>query len=290
MSIVSHANLGMLTLWWDRVLLRLEFSKRKTQLSIEDRLKLHEKRRRLQSRIDSFIAEGESILPEETQPRGNRRRVGMFGRGDDDDGSDSEVEEADESDDGSVNSFADPDANAAYPERQQLPLPSSMHVSADSSTPLQNLAEQQLELEKGQANDALHKLRIAIGHTSFIYRHRIQKARGYDARTRAHDEVRAANKTIDQYAETYRACREAMQALGADDETLGKYQELKDEHLKADTVTMNPNEPGQRNYKLAWIWGLAAPDGSETPAYNMECEHFILSHPNLCLICLSVSC
>ena len=108
----------MLTLWWDRVLLRLEVSKRKMQLSIEDRLKLHEKCRRLQSHIDSFITEGESILPEETQPRVNRRHAAAFRHGYDDDESDSEVEESDESDDDSVHLFPDPDANAAYPERQ----------------------------------------------------------------------------------------------------------------------------------------------------------------------------
>ena len=67
-------------------------------------------------------------------------------------------DEENSGDDNEPHPVIDSDSNAAYPERQVLPLPSSYSVSEYSPALLRNLAEQKMELEKGQANDALHKL------------------------------------------------------------------------------------------------------------------------------------
>ena len=62
-------------------------------------------------------------------------------------------------------------------------------------------------------------------------------------------------------------------ALGADMEILGKYRVLTKEDLKIDTVVVNPNERGQRNYQMSWIWGVSEPDESESPQWLNEGEY-----------------
>ena len=100
-----------------------------------------------------------------------------------------EDDEENSGDDNEPHPVIDSDSNAAYPERQVLPLPSSHSISENSLTLLRNLVEQEMELEKGQANDALHKLQLAIAHKSFLYQHKVRKASSYAQQNQAYDDV-----------------------------------------------------------------------------------------------------
>ncbi len=82
-----------------------------------------------------------------------------------------------------------------------LSLPSSQNLTTDSPKLLQDLAEVQLELEKGQANDALHKSRLAIGHKSFLYRYKIRRAPNYNSHTHAYNDVRSFQNVISAHTD-----------------------------------------------------------------------------------------
>ena len=137
--------------------------------TLESKLRLHDKRQRLQSRIDAFVQRGEDIIAdayENTPERANSLVIGIWT---------DEDEEAEEE-----NAGDDPwDTEAIPPEKQILPLPSTRKITLESSHLLQTLAEHQLELEKGCANDALHKVRLAISHKSFVYRKKVREAKNY---------------------------------------------------------------------------------------------------------------
>lgn len=153
-----------------------------------------------------------------------------------------------------------------------LPLPSSLTITSESPSSFQLLAKKQLQLEIGHANDTLHKLRLAIGHKSFVYRKRVRAATNYAKRNRAYAQVRTLDQTVSHWADVYKACREAMVALGAEDKTLDIYRVLEKSDLVTDTTVMDPNARGQKTKKMSWIWKLQGPKNQKTPDWMKECE------------------
>jgi hypothetical protein len=59
---------------------------------------------------------------------------------------------------------------AILPEKMSLFLPSSLELAELHQFGLMDLATQELKLRKGQANDALDKLRLALGHKALLFR------------------------------------------------------------------------------------------------------------------------
>jgi hypothetical protein len=64
----------------------------------------------------------------------------------------------------------DEGTEATPPEQISLSMPSSLELSDLHRLDLMGLANQELQLRKGQANDALEKLRLALGHEALLFR------------------------------------------------------------------------------------------------------------------------
>jgi hypothetical protein len=62
------------------------------------------------------------------------------------------------------------DEEVSRPEEITLFLPSSLSRADLERLGLTDIAKQELELRKGQANDALEGLRLALGHKSLLFR------------------------------------------------------------------------------------------------------------------------
>jgi hypothetical protein len=62
------------------------------------------------------------------------------------------------------------DDEVLLPEKMSLFLPSSLELTDLHRFGLMDLATQELKLRKGQANDALDKLRLALGHKALLFR------------------------------------------------------------------------------------------------------------------------
>ncbi|KAF8841146.1 hypothetical protein BDN67DRAFT_980514 [Paxillus ammoniavirescens] len=58
-----------------------------------------------------------------------------------------------------------------------LSLPSNIGATQCQDTGLGYLLEQELELRQGQANEALHNIRVDLGHCSFLYRTSVQQVK-----------------------------------------------------------------------------------------------------------------
>ena len=146
------------------------------------------------------------------------------------------------------------------PENHPLSLPSALGCSlSDTGVPYE-MASGEVEMRIGQANDALHDLRISIAHKSFLYRTQVRNnapTRTYV--TRSYGEVHNLQISIEQAAKTYRLARSAMEKLGVSTSVLSKYQPLNKEDLRASTAVANSNAPGQRHDSLSWIWHTSIP-------------------------------
>jgi hypothetical protein len=118
------------------------------------------------------------------------------------------------------------------------------------------LAKAELRLREGQLNDALHNIRIALGHKSYLFRNDVRPARTQRLKTRAWAEVHAVESTVQHHARVYMRARKAVEDLGADALLLDRYKVLKRQDLSVKTSVIASHVRGQRNKSLAWFWRM----------------------------------
>ncbi|KAG1840122.1 hypothetical protein C8R48DRAFT_679665 [Suillus tomentosus] len=142
-------------------------------------------------------------------------------------------------------------------------LAEEMGIWMPSSVPYQNalalglgpLQAEELELRKGQANDCLEKLRMALGHKAIIYRQYFRSANSTWAGTRSKQEAQRYQLKIDKCVRSYQRARSAMEGLGMDKATFGSlYQPISPTELSIDKEVTEENRFGQGSDRLAWFW------------------------------------
>ncbi|KAF8421564.1 hypothetical protein L210DRAFT_3424175 [Boletus edulis BED1] len=85
---------------------------------------------------------------------------------------------------------------------------------------MNHLIELELKLRIGQANNALHEIRLALANKDRLFRTQVRHADNYVKKTRAWSKVNSFDTALQLKVAVYRACRIALQNLGADNETL----------------------------------------------------------------------
>jgi len=156
-----------------------------------------------------------------------------------------------ESEDGDIEAE---DASPEFPEKLPLMLPSYFDREDIVSAKLEGLSSQELELRKGQANDCLEKLRLTLGHQAMLYRTKIRKASGTKQRLRGWDDVKASRRQVEVWFRGYKRARNALERLGADEETMSTYQVISRSDLRLSGDITQENRLGQRDDTLAWFW------------------------------------
>ncbi|KAF8442018.1 hypothetical protein L210DRAFT_3360697, partial [Boletus edulis BED1] len=161
------------------------------------------------------------------------------------------------------------------PDLTKLPLPSALGRKKMEQLDRLDLVKLELELREGQANDALHDVRLVLIEKAVLFRNDIRHATSHAKKTRAWDKVHVVNLTLARHAAIYRKCRQAMVHLGADDDRLKIYQPLSKEDLKATTSVLDPNSRGLCYEGLAWFWSLDVPCDAASNDWMSECEPYI---------------
>ena len=73
----------------------------------------------------------------------------------------------------------------------------------------------------------------------------------------------------------------ALKKLGAGEEILSRYKEIKKDDIKTITAILDPNAHGQSHGTLAWFWSLDVAGDSDGNEYLEECKFlFRLSSVN----------
>ncbi|KAI6010334.1 hypothetical protein EDC04DRAFT_2510232, partial [Pisolithus marmoratus] len=147
----------------------------------------------------------------------------------------------------------DPDAL----EAMELPLPSYLGAAK-----CQELG--------GQANDALHQLRLALADKSQLYHKDVFHARNYTMTSQAWKKVSDMDALVNRYTMVYQKCRNQMVSLRADGPILEHYQALEPEHLNVTTMVANPNACRHRHKHLAWCWTMDIPKDTCTNDWISE--------------------
>ena len=174
-----------------------------------------------------------------------------------------------------------------FPESQGLWIPSSIGFIAPS-VGWENLVEQELQLQIGQANDSLQRLRTHLGQKSVLYRMHVRSSTSVRTDTRSRNDIRRIGLKINKDARSYQRARDAMVNLGAANTILNKYQNLSREHLVLPADLTEENRVGQGSDTLPWLWrvgGVNTRPGSEWDD-ECKCSDFV----NACLYVRPLIC
>jgi hypothetical protein len=229
------------------------------------KLALARRAERLASDISAFLSEASAQLGDEYQ---------------DEMPADSSDEEGDEGDEELLDKLG-----GERPDQAKLPLPSMLGQSKCKQLGAEALIEQELRLRTGQANDALHEIRMALAEKAVLFRTDVRHASSYAKTTRAWGRVNAVDAVLHRHAAIYKASRKAMVKLGADATMLNRYQALREEDLKVNTAAAAaPNTRGLRNESLSWFWMMDIPRDTEASDWMSECESNISASAKLNLV------
>ncbi|KAG1854605.1 hypothetical protein F4604DRAFT_1685973 [Suillus subluteus] len=141
------------------------------------------------------------------------------------------------------------------PETLVIPLPSNIGIERCAEWGIADLVLQEISLREGQANDALHAIRVNLADKAVLFHTTVRSAKSQARSTHAWARVHSVDKILHLNVQMYSKCRSQLVHLSTDD-LLAKLQPLEKADLKATMVVADPNACGQRNSMLAWFWSI----------------------------------
>ncbi|KAG2105027.1 uncharacterized protein F5147DRAFT_579550, partial [Suillus discolor] len=158
------------------------------------------------------------------------------------------------------------------PELTIIPLPSNLGMDRCNALDLTHLMTEEAALREGQANDALHAIRVHLVDKAVIFRNTVRSAKSQASSTRAWTQVRSVEAAVNLNARIYSKCLLQLAKL-PDHDLRKKYLPLQKEHLKASTAVADPNACGQRDATLAWFWSIDIQGDTSGNDWMTECEY-----------------
>jgi hypothetical protein len=260
--------------------LRSNIRKRAATSTVTQRISIENSRRKLEGKIQKFEKRFEAILEQgkkDSTRHSPDEEDALFeeveGAEDDNDDEDEDEDEDDDDDDDEYrkediseewdgeNDVVPEDTSETILDRPDekvecamISLPSSFAEDEQHRLGLETFSLQEVELRKGQANDALQGLRLAIGQKTLLYRTKVRHSSNTEGRTRAWDDVRAAQAKIARHARSYERARNALERLGYSD--VGIYKKLVPKDLTVPTDSLEENRYNPGVGELSWIWRM----------------------------------
>ena len=145
------------------------------------------------------------------------------------------------------------------PEMEVLTLPSSLNEHTRQALNLQAFVNVELLLWKGQAYDALDKLRSSIRIWTLNFEFKIKEVRGQEQNTRAQRLLNSIRDKIGTVAAMYRRARAALVQLGMPEDDV-VFQPLLDNKLYMKN-TSKPAQLGDNRREDPWFWYTGRPGG-----------------------------
>lgn len=237
--------------------------------SQSDRLETLRRREELRKKLDNFFTQAKAILGVEIVSAIS----GVYHH---------PPEAVFDEDDESLMEVTVPGGLAVLPETTVLPLPSSVPEDIQGHI-RQTLLKHELQLRRGQANDCLQALRLAIGQKSFLYREGIRPASRKSIMLKSKSSVVALSAHISLQCQIYSRTRSAMISLGISaNELENVYQVISKDDVQTSTKVVRPNDPGHSQDKLSWIWTTCIPSHDNgNHLIECECPYFSVHLPRL---------
>ncbi|TEB21141.1 hypothetical protein FA13DRAFT_1757635 [Coprinellus micaceus] len=165
--------------------------------------------------------------------------------------------------DGGICQHSSSNGDGTPPELLDIAMPSTVRKLPSV---WKTLPQRELELRIAQAYESLHKIRVEVGHKSFLFRSNIRLAREKKERLRGYAGVRSANRVINLFRGHYDIARWSIIRLKAPASITSKLKVLLPHHVRALPAIYDHKVRGERNKPAPWIWGIdVAGDAMEEP-------------------------
>jgi hypothetical protein len=144
------------------------------------------------------------------------------------------------------------------PNSEDLPilLPSSLGWGWCVSHGIQSLAAKEAQLRLSQAHDAIHRIRLALGFKSALFRTQVRPANTQQTKTRAWNAISSVETTLHEHARIYGMARDKYRSIREAHSNGPDLPQLRPEDLHVATMVLGSKQVGQRNKQQSWIWGF----------------------------------
>ncbi|KAH8984881.1 hypothetical protein EDB86DRAFT_2833343 [Lactarius hatsudake] len=138
------------------------------------------------------------------------------------------------------------------PNAEDIPilLPSSLGWEWCSSHGVKSLAMKEAKLRYAQANDCIHRIRLALGFKSALFRTQVRDARTQKTKTRAWTAVHSVDSTVHEHARNYSMARDAYLKVQEASGDVPELPPLQPTDLRVSTAILGAAQVGQRNKQL----------------------------------------
>ncbi|KAH8994378.1 hypothetical protein EDB86DRAFT_2805115 [Lactarius hatsudake] len=137
-----------------------------------------------------------------------------------------------------------------------LLLPSSLGWEWCASHSVKTLAMKEAKLRYAQASDSIHRIRLALGFKSALFRTQVRDARTQKTKTRAWTAVHSVDSTVHEHARNYSVARDAYLKVQEASGSFPELPPLRLTDLRVSTAILGAAQVGQRNKQLPWIWSF----------------------------------
>ena len=143
-----------------------------------------------------------------------------------------------------------------HQEDLSILLPSSLGWEWCVSHGVQSLAVKEAQLRHAQANESIHRIRLALGFKSALFRTQVRPANTQQTKTRAWNAVHSVDTTVHEHARIYSMARDAYRRIRNGYAAGPDFPQLQKDDLHIATLVLGSEQTGQRNKQQSWIWGF----------------------------------
>ncbi|KAH9018398.1 hypothetical protein EDB85DRAFT_1873822 [Lactarius pseudohatsudake] len=232
------------------------------KITTEEAQVIENKRSRLQKLIDMFEHQADSFLLHE--PLADNSPITPLGDYEEYDHVDDLGSSEDTDDDHSVHALHHPTPQALdgsgmdgiNPEEFPVLLPSSLGWEWCVRQHAQSLAKKEVKLRCAQANESIHRIRLALGFKSALFRTQVRPANTQQTKTCAWNAVHSVNTNVNEHARIYSLARDAYRKIRRASSIAQDLPKLHSKDLHVATLVLGSQQTGQQNEQQSWIWGF----------------------------------
>ncbi|KAJ7018777.1 hypothetical protein C8F04DRAFT_976706 [Mycena alexandri] len=209
----------------------------------------------LQKRYTKFEKSMTSFIRKHNRDETSDGELSTESEGEEEEESDHEgtiVDMSESEDEGHDWEDASDNITATGTQTMRLSLPSNLEQARLTHELRMTLQSQETIMREGQINDALRKLRLALGAKAWRLRNDVRDARGGKGKTRAWDGVKSKDTEVRRHVQIYTQAVAALRRMGAG---AGWKPITKKDLMMSGDIT-EANRTGQRSSTLPWFWRL----------------------------------
>ena len=165
-----------------------------------------------------------------------------------------------------------------HPENLPILLPSTLGWKWCVSNGVKALAAKEAQLWVAQANESIHRIRLALGFKSAIFRTQVRTANSQQKKTRAWNAVKSVDTTVHEHARIYSLARDAYRVVRKALSNGPDLPQLAPHDLHVATLVLGSDKVGQRNKQQSWIWGFGQ-KSEDDGTWMDDCKELLSKKP-----------